>query len=55
MEQMEFITEHFGIKRCRLVAAVCAIYPDAPHTVETYLYLKLTSFCVHILIISNFG
>ena len=50
MEQMEFITEHFGIKRYRSVAAVCAIYPDA-HTVETYLYLKLTSFCVHILII----
>ena len=40
----------FGIKRYRSVAAVCAIYPDA-HTVETYLYLKLTSFCVHILII----
>ena len=35
MEQMEFITEHFGIKRYRSVAAVCAIYPDA-HTVETY-------------------
>ena len=50
MEQMESITEHFGIKRYRSVAAVCAIYPDA-HTVETYLYLKLTSFCVHILII----
>ena len=50
MEQMEFITEHFGIKRYRSVAAVCAIYPDA-HTVETHLYLKLTSFCVHILII----
>ena len=53
MEQMEFITEHFGIKRYRSVAAVCAIYPDA-HTVETHLYLKLTSFCVHILIIVPF-
>ena len=53
MEQMEFITEHFGIKRYRSVAVVCAIYPDA-HTVETHLYLKLASFCVHILIIVPF-
>ena len=41
MEQMDSITEHFGIKRYRSVAAVCAIYPDA-QTVETHLYLKLT-------------
>ena len=39
MEQMDSITEYFGIKRYRSVAAVCAIYPDA-QTVETHLYLK---------------
>ena len=53
MEQMNSITEHVGIKRYRSVAAVCAIYPDA-QTVETHLYLKLTSFCVNILIIVLF-
>ena len=37
----------------RPVAAVCAIYPAA-QTVETHLYLKLTSFCVNILIIVLF-
>ena len=43
MEQMDSITEHFGIKRYRSVAAVCGIYPDA-QKVEThsYMYLKLT-------------
>ena len=47
---MDSIAEHFGIKRYRSVAAVCAIYPDA-QTAETHLYLKLTSFCVNILIV----
>ena len=47
MEQTDSITEHSGIKRYRSVAAVCAIYPDA----QTHLYLKLTSFCVNILIV----
>ena len=46
---MDSITEHFGIKRYRSVAAVCAIYPDE-QTVETHLYLKLTSVCVNTLI-----
>ena len=46
---MDSSTEHLGIKRYRSVAAVCAIYPDA-QTVETHLYLKLTSVCVNILI-----
>ena len=41
MEQMDSITEHFGIKCYRSVAAVCAIYPDA-QTAETHLYLKMT-------------
>ena len=50
MEQMDSITEHYWIKRYRSVAAVCALYPDA-QTVETHLYLKLTSFYVNILII----
>ena len=50
MEQMDSIAEHFGIKCYRSVAAVCAIYPDA-QTSETHLYLKLTSFCVNILIV----
>ena len=50
MEKMDSIAEHFGIKRYRSVAAVCAIYPDA-QTAETHLYLKLTSFCVNILIV----
>ena len=53
MEQMDSINKHFGIKRYRSVTAVCAIYPDA-QTVETHLYLKLTSFCVNILIIVLF-
>ena len=44
------IAEHFGIKRYRSVTAVRAIYPDA-QTAETHLYLKLTSFCVNILIV----
>ena len=35
MKQMDSITEHFGIKRYRSVAAVCAIYPDA-QTAETH-------------------
>ena len=48
MEQMDSITKHFGIKRYRSVAAVCAIYLDAQN-VETHLYLKLTSFCVNNL------
>ena len=46
---MDSITEHFGIKRYRSVAAVCAVYPDG-QTVETHLYLKLTLVCVNILI-----
>ena len=50
MKQMDSIAEHFGIKRYRSVAAVCAIYPDA-QTAETHLYLKLTPFCVNILIV----
>ena len=50
MEEMDSIAEHFGIKRNRSVAAVCAIYPDA-QTAETRLHLKLTSFCVNILIV----
>ena len=59
MEQMDSITKHFGIKRYRSVAAVCAIYLDAQN-VETHLYSKLTSFCVnnltHISLYgSNFG
>ena len=45
---MDSITEHFGIKRYRSVAAVCAIYPAA-QTVESHLYLTLTSVCVNIL------
>ena len=53
MEQMDSITEHFGIKPYISVAAVCAIYPDA-QTVETHLYLKLTSFYVNTLIIVLF-
>ena len=53
MELIDSITELFEIKRNRSVAAVCAIYPDA-QTVETHLYLKLTSFCVNILIIVLF-
>ena len=53
MGQMDSITKHFGIKRYRSVAAVCAIYPNA-QTVETHLYLKLTSFCVNNLIIVLF-
>ena len=47
---MDSIAEHFGIKRYRSVAAVCAIYPDA-QTVETNLYLKLAPLCVNILIV----
>ena len=39
MEQMDSITKHFGIKRYRSVAAVCAIYLDAQN-VETHLYSK---------------
>ena len=53
MELIDSITELFEIKRYRSVAAVCAIYPDA-QTVETHLYLKLTSFSVNILIIVLF-
>ena len=53
MELIDSINELFEIKRDRSVAAVCAIYPDA-QTVETHLYLKLTSFCVNILIIVLF-
>ena len=52
MEQMDSLIEHFGLD-----AAVFAIYPDAgpdAQTVETHLYLKLTSFCVNILIIVLF-
>ena len=47
---MDSIVEHFGIKRYRSVAAVCAIYPDA-QTAETHKYLTLPSFCVNILIV----
>ena len=47
---MDSIAEHFGIKRYRSVAAVCAVYPDA-QTAEPHLYLKLKSFRVNILIV----
>ena len=49
---MDSLIEHFGLN-----AAVFAIYPDAgpdAQTVETHLYLKLTSFCVNIIIIVLF-
>ena len=47
---MDSIAEHLGIKHYRSVATVCAIYPDA-QTAETHLYLKLTPFCVNILLV----
>ena len=46
---MGSIAEHFGIKRYRSVAAICAIYLDAQTAETLNLYLKLTSFCVNIL------